>query len=384
MRNLWQLRTCPSNTSKLYSNLNSYNLIINQMTKVLKFFGWLLLTLVVLFGGLILYATISNYTPEEITLLETNGTPDVLISDMQIDLMIWNIGYCGLDAGMDFFSDGGKQVRPPESDVKENLNEVLRFLEANDSIDFFLLQEVDIDSRRSYGINQYDSIRNLKQGYHSFPGMNYNVFFVPLPFTNPMGRVESGLQTLSRYSPSGVTRHSFPGNYAWPKNLFMLDRCFLVSRHPLENGREMLLINTHNSAYDDGSLRKIQMEYLKGFLLDEYSRGNYIIVGGDWNQSPPGFPKQFADQVFDDQDYSEIAADYLPDDWQWVWDGSHPTNRRVATVYQKGESPTTLIDFFLVSPNVEIFEVKTIDLNFKHSDHQPVLLKAGLGNGFSD
>jgi endonuclease/exonuclease/phosphatase family metal-dependent hydrolase len=350
------------------------------MSKVLKFLAWLILAIAVLLGGLILYATLSDYEPDEVISMEIKGIPDVMISDFQIDVMIWNIGYCGLDASMDFFYDGGKQVRPPETNVQENLAEVLRFLKSNDSIEFFLLQEVDIDSRRSYRINQYNSIQSLKQAYHSFSGLNYDVFFVPLPFSNPMGKVESGLQTLTRYMPSGVTRHSFPGNYAWPKNLFMLDRCFLVSRHPLGNGKELLVINTHNSAYDDGSLRKMQMEYLRDFLKEEYSLGNYIIVGGDWNQSPPGFPKQFEEQVFDDQDYSEIPADFLPADWQWVWNGKYPTNRRVATVYEKGETPTALIDFFLVSPNLTVYDIKTIDLDFRHSDHQPVILRVGLGH----
>ena len=31
------------------------------------------------------------------------------------------------------------------------------------------------------------------------------------------------------------------------------------------------------------------MEYLKKMLELEYSQGNYIVVGGDWNQCPPGF-----------------------------------------------------------------------------------------------
>ena len=46
----------------------------------------------------------------------------------------------------------------------------------------------------------------------------------------------------------------------------MLDRCFLVNRYPVSNGNELLMINTHNSAYDDGSLRKQQMDFLKDFL----------------------------------------------------------------------------------------------------------------------
>ena len=351
------------------------------MSKILAFLAWLVLAIAILLGSLILIATLSDYKPDEVTPADLTEIPDVLISDLQVDLMIWNIGYCGLDASMDVFYDGGKQVRPPESNVVENLERVLHFLNENDSIEFFLLQEVDIHSRRSYKMNEYDNIKNQMTEYSSFQGMNYDVFFVPLPFSNPMGKVESGLQTLTRYAPSAVARYSFPGNYDWPKNLFMLDRCFLVNRYPLENGKELIVINTHNSAYDDGSLRKMQMEYLRNFLLEEYNAGNYMIVGGDWNQSPPGLDKNFDGHVFDDKDYSEVPESYLPQEWQWVYDDTFPTNRRVASVYEKGKTPVTLIDFYLVSPNIKVYDIKTIDLDFRNSDHQPVILKAGLGNG---
>ncbi len=36
---------------------------------------------------------------------------------------------------------------------------------------------------------------------------------------------------------------------------------------------------------------------------------------------------------------------------------------------------TSVIDGFLVSPNVEIASVKTLDLGFAHSDHNPVRVK---------
>lgn len=42
------------------------------------------------------------------------------------------------------------------------------------------------------------------------------------------------------------------------------------------------------------------------------------------------------------------------------------------TAYIKGESCVTIIDGFLVSTNVEILQVKGHDLQFTHSDHNPV------------
>jgi len=83
----------------------------------------------------------------------------------------------------------------------------------------------------------------------------------------------------------------------------MLDRCFLVNRYPLKNGKELLIVNTHNSAYDNGTLKKQEMAFLKQWLLDENNKGNYIVVGGDWNQCPPRFKPDYNDNAFDAVDY---------------------------------------------------------------------------------
>ena len=193
-----------------------------------------------------------------------------------------------------------------------------------------------------------------------------------------MGRVESGLMTLSRYAPSEVARYSFPGNYSWPTRLFMLDRCFLVNRYPVENGNELVIVNTHNSAYDDGSLRMLQMSYLKEFLLSEYEKGNYIVVGGDWNQTPYGFDPVLPFHQFDTLDLTHIDKDYPAADWTWAYDTTLPTNRRVAVPYNRSTSLTTVIDYYLLSPNIDVEHVKTVDVDFEFSDHQPVQLQVKL------
>ena len=193
-----------------------------------------------------------------------------------------------------------------------------------------------------------------------------------------MGQVESGLLSLTKHTPSTVDRYSFPGNYAWPMSLFMLDRCFLVERHPVSDGNELLIINTHNSAYDDGSLRQQQMIYLKEFLLNEYRQGNYLVVGGDWNQTPNGFVPELPSHLFDTLDLTYVEKDFPEPGWNWAFDPTLPTNRRVDVPYNPSTSLTTVIDYFLLSPNINAEEVETINTGFLYSDHQPVRLVARL------
>jgi len=68
----------------------------------------------------------------------------------------------------------------------------------------------------------------------------------------------------------------------------------------------------------------------------------------------------------------------LPANWQWVYDEAIPTNRKLAKPYQPNYTFTTVIDFYLLSPNIEVVSVKTDNLNFESSDHQPVKLNVRL------
>lgn len=343
--------------------------------KILNYTLKVFLILVALFILFVIYASVSDYKPEINEVVHASNNPDTIDVTQDLNFMIWNIGYCGLSDDMDFFYDGGKQVRTSKENVLENFDFVKTQLKNNDSLDFILLQEVDIRSKRSYYINEVDSFETLLPEFHPFFGKNYDVTYVPSPITSPLGRVKSGLLSFSKYNPKSVTRYAFPGNYAWPVKLFMLDRCFLVKRFPTNNSRELIVINTHNSAYDDGSLKAQQMEYLKSFLVEEYSKGNYVIAGGDWNQNPP------------DVDYSNlkensptkrfvlnpIDANFLPKEWTWAYDPHTPTNRYLNAPYEKGKTITPIIDFYLMSPNISVQFIKTQDFDFKNTDHQPVM-----------
>jgi exonuclease III len=137
------------------------------------------------------------------------------------------------------------------------------------------------------------------------------------------------------------------------------------------------LINTHNEAFDPGEIRRAQMEYLKILLLDEYSKGNYIIAGGDWNQAPPDFTPEFSGDVINTNQMT-LKSDYLPEGWTWAYDNTVPSNRTVTLPYNPAVTATTVIDFFLLSPNVRSISVRCIDLEFRNSDHNPVILEAAL------
>lgn len=330
----------------------------------------LLLAFLIYAAVTIFYAWYTDFIPERIERLniESSFLSQNIDSDT-LTFLDWNIGYAGLGQESDFFYDGGEGVTTPLKIVEKNFKGILHTIsELKDSIDFFLMQEVDIYSKRTHWNNQYQKLGEVLPGFVPLFSKNYDVQYIPMPLTNPLGKVQSGLAFYSKYKIKESLRYAFEGNYNFPYSLFFLDRCFMLKRFEACDGKDLVVINTHNSAYDDGSLKKKQMEQLRSVLLDEYDKGNYVIVGGDWNQNPSGLPDS----------KGTIPADYPAEGWTCSFDQHIPTYRSLNEPYNSETTYTGIIDFYVVSPNVEVIEVSTINQQFAYSDHQPIFMRAVL------
>lgn len=296
----------------------------------------------------------------------------------EFNFLTWNIGYAGLGKEMDFFYEGGKQVRPTIEQNEKYLDGIKKVLLDNKIVDFILLQEVDVYSKRSWYDNEFIKISKILPKFFNVFITNYDARFVPLPIWKPMGRVISGMANYLQIKPDDVEVCYFKASFYWPKRLFFIKRCYVLTRFSLDNGKDLVVFNIHNSAYGDAeTLRKSELEELGFIMQKEYNHGNYVVAGGDWNNNPRGFsPSSITsgDQIFE---ADQMDSAFLPD-WQYVFDSVEPSNRNVDMPYQKGLTSTTILDFFVVSPNIEVKEIKTFSLGFEFSDHNPVSMKIEL------
>ena len=338
------------------------------------------------FAGVLLYSTGTDYQPEDRLPGETQqdaGLPE--LPDTAFSFLIWNLGYGGLGAENDFFYGHGMwwtkghDVRPSLDQHTRYQKDIRQFL-LSQRVDFYLLQEIDRGSRRSHFTDQVADISRGLPGFYAGFFPNYRSPWVPIPLLAPWkayGKTWSGLATLSRYKPTETARLSLPGSFPWPTRLFMLDRCLGLTRYRLARGRELLVVNLHNEAYDsDGSLKSLQLAFLKKLVLQAYDEGNYVVVGGDWNQSPPFFREGMLRPAYPTVRVAmPLDAGYMPEGWRWAYDPAVPTNRSIDAPYEKGRTPVSLIDFYLVSPNVRVVQVKALDQGFRSSDHQPVWME---------
>jgi len=341
---------------------------------------------VVLLAGIFLgVLTIAEYRPDDIVNLEIKNHEAVnlfkLKTEIPFNVLIWNIGYASLDESQDFIMDGGKGVRPPtDENVKRNLLGVRNFI-VNTNSDIALIQEIDIASKRSYYVDQRQYLTENFAGSSAF-AYNFNSIFVPIPFPEFIGKVESGLLNLSLFQTSEAFRMSLPNPFTWPVRAVNLKRCLLISRLPLENSAaELVIVNLHLEAYDTSGGREAQTKAMLDFMYSEYAKGNYVIAGGDFNQNFPGInPSRFAVKNSEYFVPGNLSASLLAPGWQYAAGTLTPTARLLNEPFS-GDLENTqlyLIDGFILSPNVELIGVTTFDLGFKYSDHNPVKLEAVL------
>ena len=366
------------------------NKTINRiLTGVGIFIGFIILAAGIFLGVL----TIAEYRPAEIENIEIQrhtgsshsapafNPPAHPSPGVPFNLLSWNIGYASLDASQDFFMDGGKGIRPPTNyNVRRNLATIRETIEGSGAC-VTLIQEADIDSKRSYNIDERAYLTATLAGSSAF-AYNFYSILVPIPFPEFIGKVQSGLLTLSRFETSEARRLSLPNPFSWPTRVANLKRCLLANRFPIEGSRaELVVVNLHLEAYDSSGGREAQTKALLNFLESEYKKGNYCIAGGDFNQNFPGIdPVRFAVKKSEFFVPGTLSPSLLAPGWQFAADLKTPSCRLLNEPFSGNLDTTQLyvIDGFILSPNVELISVETIYTGFKNSDHNPVKMKVSL------
>ncbi len=299
--------------------------------------------------------------------------------------LTYNVGFGAYTPDFTFFMDGGKSswAKSRES-VVACIDGSADIIKEND-VDFALIQEVDFDSTRSYHVDERRQLIDRFPDYSSVFAVNYHSAFLFYPFLQPHGASNSGLLTLSESGISSATRRSLPIAESFKKFLD-LDRAYSVSYMPVENGRELVMINIHTSAYGtDGDLQTRQMQMLFDDMNAEYQKGNYVICGGDFNHDFTGDSKfKLNDATPEELEAlawcAEFPDELIPKGFSRVTDyasGLRPSTRNTDIPYSEDSFVVTL-DGFIVSDNVQPTFVDVIDTGFKYSDHNPVKLKFKL------
>ena len=361
--------------------------------KILIGIGIVLGVILLAAAGLIGWLTVTEYRPdavEEVKIWDARYKGPSLAPGDSLTILSQNTGYAGLGKDADFFMDGGTGVNPTRDQVNTNLEGIVRQL-LDHGADVYFLQEVDSNSSRSGSMDQCVDYRDSlyfeggdpSLDYYSAYALNYSCDFVPFPWP-PIGKVHSGVQTLSQFNMDEAERVALPCPFSWPVSAANLKRCLLVSYVPLEGtDKELVLVNLHLEAYDDGEGKAAQTKALLDLLTAEYEKGNYVIAGGDFNQTFPGALDAFPVQDPSLWTPGVLEEDVLPEGWRFACDLSVPSCRLLNHPYDPDPEGNQfyVIDGFILSPNVRLDSVETLDEQFQYTDHNPVSLRVTLLDG---
>lgn len=311
------------------------------------------------------------------------SSAEVMRPGAEYSILSWNIGFGAYTADYDFFMDGGTQSwATSEEDLRNNMMNISKFIFDNKK-DLVLVQEVDIDSTRSYHVNERDYlISGLMDHDYDF-AQNYDSSFLFYPITQPHGISRSGIMAFSKFDIRAAERVELPVETGLTKFLD-LDRCYTKSMIKIDGGKELALYNFHLSAYtSDGAITTQQLEMLAADMESEYKKGNYCIAGGDFNKDVLGNSAAYFGVPSDAYTWCQPVPEDLLEAHSIKLIAPFSFEKPVASVrnpdsaYHEGQFICT-IDGFMVTDNVEVLGSSVCDTGFAWSDHNPVTMSFTL------
>lgn len=320
--------------------------------------------------------------PDNLT-LEVNTSGDGLDENFAVKtgetyrIMTYNIGFGAYVPEFSFFMDGGKSSWAKDKESVLATVSAAGTMVSGENPDFIMLQEVDRDGTRSYHVDELEILNQFITGYEYHFAQNYDSPYLFFPPWEPHGTNVAGLVTYSKGQISEAVRRSLPISESLTK--FMdLDRCYSISRIPMQDGHFLCLYNVHLAAYGSSAeVREGQLAMLYADMTADYEKGNYVICGGDYNhnvkeESPADapewahtFPRETIPEGFD------MAIHYV----QSAEQIAHNSCRSAEEPYQEGRTFTITLDGFIVSDNVQVTDYQHMDLGYQYSDHDPVIME---------
>lgn len=342
---------------------------------------YFIICILIIFSGFIVFLIPTGYSPDDVSSININNNQVRLIeSNEEITILTYNIGYGGLDSQWDSYNSGGRNTRAKsKTHVMDNLESIVDKID-DINPDIFLLQEIDIDSKRSFNMDQISFLKEKYPNYSYVYAKNKDIRWIPLPITSPTGKIQSGISTFSKYNSLESLRYSLPSNGNFLTNLFEYKWAITKTVFETDAPGNLIVINVKLSPYNEGDfIREEQLHFLKTLLEEEYDNGNYIVVGGDYSHNLPGAdPSNFRYTEEWPAWLKNIPDDYEISNFNWQIDENTASFRSLRDSFDNGRTFVAVTDGFLVSDNIQVEEVTTLKDNFEHSNHNPVTIRLKL------
>ena len=285
--------------------------------------------------------------------------------DKKIKILTYNLG--NVVYGENFYFDGKrndinyKNLFP--SNKKEVFNNIYGQMEiiGNNNPNIILFQEISKLSFSNYFSNPYKKYKQKLNEYNSIYFSNYNLFGILNHGKSTFVKGTFDSEVLKApYRIEGVLNNYFGSN-----------KSYILSRIKINsNDKELIIINIHFTAFrKNNEIRLKQLNYIFDIACEEYKKGNYVIIGGDFNMNLVANTK-----VHKKSNLPKSFLSRLSNEWNIKCDGK--TVRDLSVRLEENDDER-VYDGFICSDNIQVISVKSFE-NFSYSDHSPVLMEFKL------
>lgn len=229
-----------------------------------------------------------------------------------LSVMTWNIKFGG-GRLVFFWECNGTRYNMKESEVLGHMESVAAKIREIDP-DILLLQEVDIQSKRSAYVDQMQYMLNETDLNYGVYASIWKADYIP---SHGLGRMNMGNAILSKWPLNEATRISLPirTDQSALEDYFFFRRNVLKARVEIPGQNQFYACNVHTEPWSQDGTKQKHIDRFKDELDIIHNAGGLFIAGGDLNIVPPGSPKwkdfaddQCSDAMFKGDDYTGQEA----------------------------------------------------------------------------
>lgn len=275
--------------------------------------------------------------------------------------------------GIGHDDDHTKVDRAEVERVLQGIARLIRELRA----DVVLLQEVDFNAARTFGLDQMQILAAATDLRHMAPVTTWKKGYIPFPYwpiQAHYGRMHSGQAILSRFPIVAHKARRLPKPEANPfwYNAFYITRT--IQEADIAVGDRLVRVyNIHNEAFDLPN-RVHQTDILIERL--EARRLPYTLVAGDFNAVPPEATRRHA---FADEPETDMRADTsiarmrgLAGFEEIIPEARYRQDESAALTFP-ADAPNRRLDYFYYTDSFHLREGRVVHEAGTLSDHLPTL-----------
>ena len=230
---------------------------------------------------------VTEFSNDEIPKKYTSKTLTTPPNKDTLTVVSWNIRF-GIGRAKWFGDSCGDMVLFDDEQIKDGLELLANKISEIDA-DILLLQEVDIESKRSAYVDQVQWLLDHTDLNYGVYASMWEVQFIP---SDGLGRMDAGNAILSKWPLSEAERVqlSLRGDQD------ALTKAFYVRRNVLKAvvnypSSPFWAVDIHASAFSNDDTKQKQFLEFKDVLDEIDAKGEYFVAGGDLNELPPGAEK---------------------------------------------------------------------------------------------